>query len=251
MYFKKKKILVSGSEGFLAKEMRKNFVKNGASFYGLDLKKINKSTIECDITNEQQVKKVFDQNFNRSGLDILINNASINPGNIKKLSRSYFKFSDYDLDIWEKSLRVDLVGSFLLSKYALKIFEKKGTGTIINISSIYGMIGPDQSLYGNSSLYKGYKPIEYSVAKAGLIGFTKSLAAYYSRSNIKIICLILGGIDNNFSNKFKNKYKRKTIQGRMGNIDEIMNYVNFYASNKSSYSSGNCIVIDGGATSII
>ena len=249
--FKNKKILVSGSEGYLAKQMKNSFISHGASFIGLDLKKIDNTTHKCDITNEKQVKKFFENYINNVGLDILINNASVNPGNVKKLSKKHYNFSDYDLSVWKKNLDVDLIGSFLLSKYALKNFEKQKYGTIINISSIYGLIAPDQNMYGDSSTFKGYKPIEYSVAKAGLIGFTKSLASYYSKSNIKIICLILGGVNNNFSNEFKKKYANKTIQGRMANIEEIINYINFFASSKSSYSSGNCIVIDGGATSII
>ena len=73
---------------------------------------------------------------------------------------------------------------------------KKGVGNILNISSIYGLIGPDQSIYENQELFKGFKPLEYSVAKAGMIGFTKALAAFYAKSKIKVNCLILGGVKN-------------------------------------------------------
>lgn len=250
MLLKNKKILLTGSSGFLGKALEKSFLKSGAKFYGLDLKKKTKNTFVCNITDELQVKNFFKKNIN-SKLDVLINNASVNPGLISELKKKSFKFSNYELETWKRGIEVDLVGSFLLSKYALKIFEKKNAGTIINISSIYGLIGPDQKIYGNKKKFTGFKPIEYSVAKAGLIGFTKALASFYSNTNIKIIALVFGGINNKFSNGFIEKYSNKTVQGRMANINEIINYVNFFVSNKSSYSSGNCIVIDGGATSIL
>ena len=137
-----------------------------------------------------------------------------------------------------------------MAKHSLKVFEKYEKGTIINISSIYGLIGPDQSMYGQNKKFYGYKPIEYSVAKSGLIGFTKALASFYKGTNIKILSLAFGGFENNTKKLFNKKYSSKTIANRMANKEEFINYVSFFASDKSSYSNGSCVVIDGGLLSV-
>ena len=246
-----KTFIVSGSNGFLGKSLEKFLIKKGANFYGLDLKK-SRNTIKCDITNEKQVKNAFKYISSKNEPDVLINNAAINPSNIKKLKNNSFTFSNYKLNDWKKSIDVDLIGSFLTSKYCCKSFEKKNSGLIINISSMYGIIGPDQDIYKNiRKKYHGYKPIEYSVAKSGLIGFTKALAAFYKKTDIRVISLILGGIDNNQNKNFKLNYSNKTILNRMANVSEILNYIEFYSSDKATYTTGSSIIIDGGATSIL
>jgi NAD(P)-dependent dehydrogenase (short-subunit alcohol dehydrogenase family) len=247
--FKNKIILISGSSGLIGNHLKKFYLSKGAKVIGLDLNKKDKYTIECNITDEVSVKNAFDLISKKyETIDLLINNASKNPV-VEKIKN--YKFSDYSLAKWKNGLDVDLVGSFLLSKYALKIFEKKNKGKIINISSMYGLIGPDQSIYGKQKKYHGFKPIEYSVAKAGLIGFTKALSAYYKYTNIEVLCLIFGGIEDNQSKKFKNNYLKKTIKNRLCKISEVIDYVSFFSSSKSSYSDGASIIIDGGATSII
>ena len=247
--FKNKVILISGSNGLIGENLKKYFFSKGAKVVGLDLVKKDDSTYKCDITNEDSVKKTFKLIIKKyQTIDILINNASKNPiaQNVKN-----YKFSEYNLDKWRQGLEVDLVGSFLLSKYAAKIFEKKNKGKIINISSMYGIIGPDQNIYGKLKKYEGFKPLEYSVAKAGLIGFTKALASYYKRSDINVLCLVFGGINDNQSKNFKKKYLEKTIKNKMCSIDEVVDYISFFSSEKSSYSNGASIIIDGGATSIL
>ena len=181
----------------------------------------------------------------------MINNASVNPtfNNHKK----GFKFSNYNLHTWKKNLEVDLIGSFLMSKYACKYFELKQEGTIINISSIYGVVGPDQEIYNSKKkVFFGYKPLEYSVAKSGIIGFTKALASYYKKTSIRVICLVLGGIKTkNMNNKFIKKYSSKTVTNRMANLSDYNEFISFFASEKARYATGSCVVIDGGATSIL
>ena len=179
----------------------------------------------------------------------MINNAAFNPpANLQS-----FKFSDYDLKSWINNLNVDLIGSFLTSKYACKYFEKVNKGLIINISSIYGLVGPDQEIYKKKKRkYYGYKPIEYSMAKSGLIGYTKALAAFYKGTNIRVISLVLGGIETkNMSKFFKESYKEKTIAQRMALKNEYNYLINFLCSDDANYINGTSIVIDGGATSIL
>ena len=247
--YKNKIIVISGSSGLIGDKIKKYFLLQGAKVIGLDINKIDDNTIKCDITNEISVKKSFKLILKKyKSIDLLINNASRNP--IVEKVKNY-KFSNYDLNKWKSGLDVDLIGSFLLSKYSAKIFEKKNRGKILNISSMYGLIGPDQNIYGKLKKYYGYKPLEYSVAKAGLIGFTKALSAYYKNTNIDVLCLVFGGIEDNQSKIFKKNYTKKIIKNRLCSIEEVIDYISFFASEKSNYSSGASIMIDGGATSII
>jgi NAD(P)-dependent dehydrogenase (short-subunit alcohol dehydrogenase family) len=247
--FKNKVVVISGSNGLLGESLKKYFFSKDAKVVGIDLVKKDNMTIKCDITNEISVKKTFKYIEKKySKIDILINNASRNPV-VEKIKN--YKFSNYELKKWREGLDVDLIGSFLLSKYSAKIFEKRNAGKIINISSMYGLVGPDQNIYGKLKKYEGFKPLEYSVAKAGLIGFTKALAAYYKNSNIDVLCLVFGGINDDQSKKFKKKYSEKIIKNRMCTLQEAVDYISFFSSDKSSYSNGSSVIIDGGATSIL
>lgn len=240
---KSKTIVITGSEGKIGKSLANFFSKKNFVIIGLDKKK-SKNSIQCDITNEKEVINKLSRIFKKKSPDILINAASVIP-KIKK-----FKFSNYDSERWINTIKVDLYGSFFVSKICCKFFEKKNSGLIINMSSIYGNTGPDQSIYGKNIKNVGYKNLEYSVAKAGIIGFTKSLSAYYKYSNIKVLCLILGGVeDKNLSKKFMKKYLSKTIENKMINTNQINKYIEFCISNPEIVS-GTCAKLDGGSESI-
>jgi NAD(P)-dependent dehydrogenase (short-subunit alcohol dehydrogenase family) len=248
---KNKNIIITGSEGLLGKSFRKFMEKKCKNIFCLDLKDIKRNNYyKCDITNENQVRKIIETISRKNKIDVLINNASVNPNADSKMKA--FKFTDYNLDNWRKNIEVDIIGSFLISKYVLRVFQKQNYGKIINISSIYGLVGPDQNLYtSNKKKYYGYKNLEYSVAKAGLIGFTKALASFYQSSKIEIICFILGGVENKSPKKFKQKYNSRNISNRMAKVGEYNEILNFYCSDKASYISGSCIFVDGGALSIL
>ncbi len=241
---KKKTIVITGSEGKIGKVLKNHFYKNNYDVVGLDLKK-GLRTYKCNIVKENDVKKIFKSKFQNKFPDILINSASVIP-KIKK-----FRFTKYSLSDWKKTLDVDLVGSFNVTKECCKLFEKKNRGIIINISSIYGVVGPDQNLYGGKKKYLGYKALEYSVAKSGLIGFTKSLAAYYKDTNIRVVCLVLGGVNDKLhKRKFLRGYLSKSIANRMISSDEIIPYIEFIIKNPK-FITGSCLNVDGGVTTMI
>ena len=104
----------------------------------------------CDITNEEEVKNCVTNLNKRQKIDVLINNATFTKHAFSK-KNNQFKFSNYKLEDWKNNIEVDLIGSFLVSKYTCRQFEKKGKGNIINISSIYGLIGPDQEIYNKKT----------------------------------------------------------------------------------------------------
>jgi NAD(P)-dependent dehydrogenase (short-subunit alcohol dehydrogenase family) len=248
---KNKNIILTGSEGLIGKSYRKFAEKKGHKVFCIDIVDIKRNNyFKCDITIENEVKDIITKIISQNKVDTLINNAAFNPKADNKLKS--FKFSNYNYVKWKKNIEVDLYGSFLISKYVLKHFEKKKSGNIINISSIYGMVGPDNGIYNKSKKkFYGYKPIEYSVAKAGVMGFTKALAAFYQNTNIRVNCLVLGGVNNKQKKTFLKNYSKKTILNRMSNIGEYNNYLEFLGSDLNTYTTGSCFVIDGGATSIL
>jgi NAD(P)-dependent dehydrogenase (short-subunit alcohol dehydrogenase family) len=246
-----KNIILTGSEGLIGRSYRAFAEKKGYNLFCIDKKKIKrKKYFYCDITDEKQVSKTINKIFTKNHISLLINNAASNPTADNKLKG--FKFSEYKLENWKKNLEVDLLGSFLVSKHVLKFFEKQDKGNILNISSIYGMVGADQKIYQKKKKkYHGFKPLEYSVAKAGIIGFTKALSSFYQETDIKINCLVLGGVESKQDKFFKKKYSEKTILNRMSKLGEYNNYIDFFGSELNSYTSGSCFVIDGGATNIL
>jgi len=247
----KKNIILTGSEGIIGKSLVPHLEKKNMNVFKIDIKKNikEKNYFSCDITKESQVKNCIKKIIKKNNVQVLINNASFNP----KFDSKSYKFSNYKLKEWKKNLEVDLIGSFLMSKHVCKNFEKNNEGTILNISSILALQGPDQKIYDkNIKRFHGYKPLEYSVVKSGMIGFTKALASYYKNTNIRVICLILGGIETkNMTKSFLKNYKSKTISNRMAKIGEYNEFISFFVSDKAKYANGSCVVIDGGLTSIV
>ena len=124
---------------------------------------------------------------------------------------------------------------------------KQRKGTIVNIASIYGMVGADQRIYGNTKINS---PVSYAVAKGGIINLTRYLAAYWHKKNIRVNTLTPGGVlDKKYQKQnFIEKYSQKTILGRMANRDEYNGAILFLMSDASSYMTGSNLIIDGGWT---
>ena len=129
--------------------------------------------------------------------------------------------------------------------------EKSGKGSIIFLGSNYGLVGPDQRIYKKAGQeHQTYKPAIYSVCKAGLLGLTKFLAAYYMNTAIRINLLTPSGVWNQHDDEFVKNYSSRTILGRMSEKNEYCGAVIFLASDASSYMTGANLVIDGGWTAL-
>ena len=261
MKFTNKVFIVTGAAGYLASSFVDSIIEEGGMVYALDInkkilnlvnsrrdKKFSKNVYnyKIDITNENEVKNFF---FKKKKLDGVINAAAIDP---KIGEKSLFnKFTNYSLKNWDLSIKVSLNGTFLISKYACKIFEKKNKGNIINIASTYGIVAPDQRIYSNKNFTKRlYKPLEYPTSKHAIIGFTKSLAAYYHNTQIRVNTLSPGGVEKDQSKKFKDNYNKKTITGRMSKKTDYKGVIKFLLSEESNYLTGSNIVVDGGWSAI-
>jgi 2-deoxy-D-gluconate 3-dehydrogenase len=158
-------------------------------------------------------------------------------------------FEDFPLSEWNAALNVNLTGMFLVTQACVKpILERGNSGSIINVCSTYGLNGPDQRLYVKDGKRVAFKPVYYSVTKAGVLGFTRYLAAYYAGSDIRVNALTPGGVFNQHEEYFVSNYSARTILGRMARADEMNGALLFLASDASSYMTGGNLVVDGGWT---
>lgn len=205
-----------------------------------------------DITSEKSVKALFQKvsgEFDK--VDILVNAAAIDPKidpGSKRVSDSEFSFDEFPLELWKQALDVNLTGTFLCCQSAGKIMERQGGGVMINISSIYGMVGPDQRIYKIGDNSDRYKPAYYSTTKAGILGLTRYLATYYALKNIRVNALTPGGVFNEHEPGFVDAYSSRTVLGRMGRKNEMNGALLFLASDASAYMTGSNLVVDGGWT---
>lgn len=214
--------------------------------------------VGVDITNPDSIKRLKEITLDKfDAIDILVNNAAINdmfvpkdsfgenPQSATKLSM----FENYPLDMWQKSLNVNVTGTFLCSQIIGTEMAKKGKGSIINIASTYGMVGPDQSIYKKpDGTQVFYKSPAYPVTKGAIINFTRFLAAYWGNKGVRINTLSPGGVENNQDEYFINNYSQKTMLGRMAQPFDYKGAIVFLASDASLYMTGANLVVDGGWT---
>jgi NAD(P)-dependent dehydrogenase (short-subunit alcohol dehydrogenase family) len=205
---------------------------------------------KIDVTSEQEIAKAILFLESKSVLvDILINNAAINPkfNNESKDSSSHFE--SYSIATWNKEIEVGLTGAMLCSKHIGSHMVRNGGGVILNISSDLSVIAPDQRIYEKSGISKEFqfkKPVSYSVIKAGLVGLTKFLATYWAGENIRVNSLSPGGVFENQDPDFVENLTSLIPMSRMAKIDEYIGAVQYLCSDASDYMTGQNIVIDGG-----
>lgn len=259
--------VVTGGVGLLGTEFCKTLAEAGAAIAVVDLNasasqavadSLTKSGYQAqafatDITKPESVHALVEGVLAAFGrLDILVNSAALDPKfdpDAVKKGMAPGAFEDYPLADWNAALNVNLTGMFLMTQACVKPMLAQGKkGSIINICSTYGLNGPDQRIYIKNGERVAFKPVYYTVTKAGVMGFTKYLAAYYAGTDIRVNALTPGGVFNNHEDYFVKNYSAKTIIGRMAKKDEMNGALLFLASEASSYMTGNNVVVDGGWT---
>ena len=184
-----------------------------------------------------------------AALDVLVCSAALDPKFDSYASRAAWQqFEDYPLEMWKQALDVNLTGLFLCAQAAAQPMLEQGSGSMIFICSTYGLVGPDQRIYERPGQPQQYKPVYYSVTKAGVLGLTRYLATYYAGKNIRANALTPGGVYNDHDDLFVKNYSARTVIGRMAHLDEMNGALLFLASEASSYMTGSNLVVDGGWT---
>ena len=259
---KNKTAVVTGALGLIGKEHCHALSEADANVVVADLDKnacelFSKSLhsesigVSLDVTNPDSIKSLRDAVLDKFGhIDILVNNAAINDMfENPKAASEQSKFENYPLELWQKSIDVNLTGVFLCSQILGTEMVKQKSGSIINVASTYGITAPDQSLYikedGSQAFFK---PPAYSATKGAVIMFTRYLAAYWGKDGVRVNTLTPGGVENSQDDFFVQKYSAKTILGRMAKPTDYKGALVFLASDASAYMTGANLVVDGGWT---
>lgn len=204
-----------------------------------------------DVVSRPSVTALRDAVLGRFGqIDVLINNAAINdkyedPAAAFEQSR----FENYPLELWQKSLDVNVTGVFLCCQVLGRELADRGRGSIINVASTYGIVAPDQSLYRTPDGKQAfYKTAAYPTTKAAVLGLTRFLAAYWGGCGVRVNALSPGGVEAGQDDFFIAEYSRRTPLGRMAQPDDYKGALVFLASDASAYMTGANLVVDGGWT---
>lgn len=228
-----------------SQEMENAILKLLDEFPGADIQ-IQK----VDISSEPEITKAISFFESRSKqIDILINNAAINPKFRNETKESSSHFESYSTETWNREIAVGLTGAMLCSKHIGSHMVRQGGGVILNISSDLSVIAPDQRIYEKPGIAKEFqfkKPVSYSVIKSGLVGLTKFLATYWADQNIRVNSLSPGGVIENQDSDFIENLISRIPMSRMANVDEYIGAIQFLCSDASEYMTGQNIVIDGG-----
>ncbi len=257
--------VVTGGAGLLGAEFCKTLAEAGAGVVVCDLNAsaahkvadsltaqgLKAAAVPTDVTSPDSVKRLVEATLAAFGrLDILVNSAALDP----KFDPDHIvpgssgAFEDYPLEAWNQALNVNLTGMFLCCQAAVRPMMAQEHGVIINICSTYGLGGPDQRIYEKPGQPPRFKPVYYTVTKAGVLGMTRYLATYYAGKNIRVNALTPGGVFNNHDETFLKAYSARTVLGRMAKKDEMNGALLFLASDASTYMTGSNLVVDGGWT---
>lgn len=245
MILKDKLIIVTGGSGLIGKAIVQDIRDKGGIPINIDLNvptDLAAGTFGTDITDDQAVKDAvaaIQAHFGR--IDGLVNNAYPRTADWGK------RFEDIAPDSWRQNIDMQLNSYFVMSQAVLAVMQAQRSGAIVNIASIYGVVGNDFTLY---EAYGGTSPAAYAAIKGGLINFTRYLASYYGRQGIRVNCVSPGGILDQQHPTFIERYEQKVPMGRLGNPDDIAPPVSFLLSEDAKYITGHNLLVDGGWTCI-
>lgn len=250
----RKTVVVTGGAGLIGKHLCSTLAQAGANVIiaekaverAQELKNqilsegFAAEVVSIDIANEDSVLSAITEILKKyHKIDVWINNA------YPRTDDWGAKFEKIKFESWQRNVDMHLNGYFLCCQKVFEVMKAQGFGSIINFSSIYGVVAPNFSIYEGTEMTM---PAAYSAIKAGIINFTRYLAAYGGKYNIRVNAICPGGIFDNQDAEFVDKYNKITPLGRMGKPEEMAGPVLFLASDASSFVSGSVLMVDGGWT---
>ncbi len=245
MKVKNKIIIVTGGNGLIGREVVNHLRENKAIVINAEINVDNDLEAgiwNCDITNDDSISRLIDAVMTKyERIDGLVNCAyprTKDWGN---------KFEDIKAESWRKNVDMQMNSIFIICQKVLEIMKAQKSGSIVNFGSIYGVVGNDFNLY---EAYGGTSAAAYCAIKGGIINFSRFLASYYGKYNVRVNCVSPGGIFDNQNPLFVKEYNKKSLLKRMGNANEIAPAVTFLLSDEASFITGHNLMVDGGWTAI-
>lgn len=238
-----KVIVVTGGSGLIGSSIIEDIRSKGGTGICADLN-IDESSdsIKCDVTSIESIRNTVKFISKKYGaIDGFVNNA------YPRTSDWGTEFLDMTEESLEKNVSWQLNSYIICCQEIIRYMLKQKKGSIINISSIYGIVGNDFSIYEGSNINPA---AAYSAIKGGVINFTRFLASKYGPNNIRVNTVSPGGIFDKQPNSFVNAYEKKVPMKRMGTPKDIAPAVSFLLSDSAGYITGHNLVVDGGWTAI-
>ena len=204
--------------------------------------------VASDLNSESDVVQLFEKVLAKFGrVDVVVNNAAATGEHLMRHGATFTSFEDSTLVVWESVIRVNLTGVYLVSREGGKAMLKSGGGSLINVSSTYGVVGPDHRIYEGM---KFNSLPSYAASKAGVHGLTRWLASYWGEKGIRVNTLVPGGVENNHDPEFVRRYVERTPMRRMARCEDLVGMVIFLASDASAYCTGQQYLVEGGWTAV-
>ena len=256
MNLKGRVAILTGGAGYLGRVMAYTLAEAGADIAIVDINAekiadvckdletrwgIKTCGIAVDLEDKEQRCQVVEKTVAALGrLDILINNAAF--VGTSNLTGWGVPFEQQETETWRRALEVNLTAVFDLTQTAVPYLKKSGHGSIINVASIYGIVGPDPRLYSDLPMFN---PAAYAASKGGVVQFTKWCSTVLA-PEIRVNAITPGGIFRNQDPAFLERYEYRTPLKRMAHEDDFIGATVFLASDLSKYITGQNIVVDGG-----
>ena len=250
---KGKVAVVTGGAGLYGRQIVEALAEAGAKTFiaARNVEKLEAvSTYQCergqdvtplhlDLASNKSIDNLYDTVIERAGkCDVLVNNAVIRNANVGW---------DHDLEAYDKSLHVNASALFKITRLFSQAMQVEKSGSIINISSMMGIVGIERANYAGTTMEANPSPI-YFYEKGGMINFTRWAASMLGPDNVRVNCLSPGGYESGQPTQFIANYSARTQLGRMANDNDLKGAIVFLASDASSYLTGTNIPVDGGYT---
>ncbi len=258
-----KVVMITGATGLLGTQYAECLAKNNAKLLLCDINlekvrsladrlsdKYNSEAIglHCDVRQKESITACVDEGVKHfGGLTSVINNAAATGEFLMKRGDIFSTFADLDLEIWEETIKTNLSGPFLVAQAVEKHLVKNGGGSMINISSTYGVVGPDHDIYEGLPFNSA---VAYAASKAGIHGLTRWLATYWGHQGIRVNTMVPGGVYNNHDAVFVERYSERTPLNRMADKEDMPGMILYLVSDMSQYCTGQQYFVDGGWTAI-
>ena len=259
---KGKVAVVTGGAGILGRHFCLGLAQHGATVICCDLNLdqaeayclevrnsfgVEISAMKLDVARPESVSQVVASIAEQYGkIDILHNNAAAKSSDLKRFFASYETF---DLETWREIMSVNIDGMFLVAQAVGREMKKQETGgSIVQTSSIYGIMAPDQRIYEGAN-YEGIainSPAVYSASKAAVVGLSNYLATYWANQKIRVNTITPGGVESGQNDQFKQNYSARIPMGRMAQAHEMVGALVYLSSDAASYVTGQNIAVDGG-----